>query len=83
MSENVVPMFPEHEAIQKSVLEFVEWMRTEIAANRISALCVRGVDVDGDEFQYDIIPVEGNAPTLRYVMIGQLEEAKAFLIGEP
>lgn len=81
MTENVQPLFPEHEEIHKQVIEFVAWLHEEVCANRVACMTVRGVSRDGEPFGFDIVPINGE--TLRYMMIGQLEEAKAMLTSEP
>lgn len=72
MTDNVVAINAHAELLNQTVV-FAEWLLAEIRANRISAMCVRGVDKEGETFAFDIIPV--NAPTLRYQMIGLLHEA--------
>lgn len=79
-NENVQPLFPESDAIQKRVLEFVDWMRSQVESNEIAAVTIRGIGADGEAFRFDIVPI--GSDTLRYMMIGQLEEAKAMLTVE-
>ena len=80
-NENVQPLFPESDAIQKRALEFVDWMRAQIESNEVAAVTIRGIGADGETFRFDIVPI--GSDTLRYTMIGQLEEAKAMLTVEP
>jgi len=77
---NVVPI-DDHAAGLRANVEFAEWLRDELAANRVATMSVRGVDITGEPFTFDIIQI--NADTLRYMMIGLLEEAKALLTVEP
>ncbi len=77
---NVVPI-DESAALHRQTIEFAEWLAGQLRANRVSCFSVRGVDADGEPFMYDMIPV--NAETLRYMMVGMLEEAKSLLTLEP
>jgi hypothetical protein len=81
MSADIVPIVPGNEEITQRALEFLDWLREETARGAITAVSVRGICSDGETFQYDRIPIGGD--TIRYVMIGQIEEAKSMLLSEP
>lgn len=81
MSADILPIVPGNEEIQQRALEFIDWLRTETERGAITAVSIRGVCSDGETFQYDRVPIGGD--TIRYVMVGQLEEAKAMLSCAP
>jgi hypothetical protein len=49
-----------------------------LAQNKVAALVVRGIDIDGEPIAWSIQPDTGQ--TIRYVMIGMLSEATAEMI---
>lgn len=75
--EKVVPI-DDHAAYYRANLDFCDWLRRRFENNEISAITVRGVDVDGEPIQFDIVPI--NADTVRFVMIGMLSEAASQLV---
>lgn len=79
-ADNIVPILPQHAEITERALEFIEWLREATVAGEITAISVRGVCADGETFAYDRYPVGGE--TIRFVMVGQLEEAKAAMLSD-
>lgn len=79
MSDNVVPLNFHAETANK-VVGWATELHDMLVANKVAALVVRGIDKDGEEIAWTIVPLE--APTLRYMLIGQLAEATADLIAE-
>jgi len=60
------------------LVSWADELRELLAQNKVAALVVRGVDVNGDLIAWGIAP--DNDPKLRYIQIGQLHEAISELI---
>lgn len=76
MSAEIVPIDFHTETLHK-VVGWANELRAMLEANKVSALVVRGVDSDGEVIEFSIIPDQ--APTVRYILIGQLQDAVADL----
>lgn len=80
MSEsNIVPIDFHTETLHK-VIGWADQLRAMLADNKVAALIIRGVDTEGDPIEWSIIP--DKAPSMRYMLIGQLQEAVSDLIAE-
>lgn len=77
MSAEVVPINYQTEALH-TVVGWADELRELLVENKVSALVIRGIDKDGNPLDWTIIP--DNAPTLRYMLIGQLQEAVGDLL---
>ncbi len=80
MTAEIVPLNFHAECVNK-VVSWADDLRDMLAANKIAALVVRGIDTDGEVIAWTITP--DKAPTLRYMLIGQLHEAAHELAAEP
>ena len=78
MSEtNVVALNFQSECVN-NLVSWADDLREMLAQNKVAALVVRGIDIDGEPIAWSIQPDTGQ--TIRYVMIGMLSEAHAEMI---
>lgn len=77
MAAEIVPI-DFHTEVLHQVVGWADELRDMLVENKVAALVIRGINKDGEPFDWTIVP--DKAPTLRYMLIGQLQEAISEII---